>query len=328
MRRLQLAADVERYAELGAQTPCRPPQLGADRRARQLRSRRALLRLPDHGAAGPPRHVAADVAGHAVPVAAGTRDGLAIAILAIGPEPGPDRADRAISATAARAPWPSSTTPPRRWPQAAEWVLPLHAGAETSVAATKSFIASWWPARAWSRTGRTTPSCRRRWTRCPRRCERAARADWSAALDVLAPAPQAHRDRPRHQPRDRDGSGAQVQGNLGIQAEAFCGAEIKHGPMALIDDGYPLLIFAPRGPAQAGLLAAGRRNARTRRARAAGRAGRRARTRPDRCRSPATPDLDPIVGDPELLPDGRAAVERARPRSGPAAPPEQGHLTH
>ena len=40
-----------------------------------------------------------------------------------------------------------------------------------------------------------------------------------------------------------------------IQAEAFSGAEVQHGPMALIDEGYPLLVLAPRGPAQAGLLA-------------------------------------------------------------------------
>jgi glucosamine--fructose-6-phosphate aminotransferase (isomerizing) len=40
----------------------------------------------------------------------------------------------------------------------------------------------------------------------------------------------------------------------GIQAEAFSGAEVKHGPMALVHKGYPLLVFAPRGPAQAGLL--------------------------------------------------------------------------
>lgn len=40
-----------------------------------------------------------------------------------------------------------------------------------------------------------------------------------------------------------------------IQAEAFSSAEIKHGPMALIDEGYPLLVFAPRGPEQAGVLA-------------------------------------------------------------------------
>jgi len=41
----------------------------------------------------------------------------------------------------------------------------------------------------------------------------------------------------------------------GIQAEAFSSAEVKHGPMALVESGYPMLVFAPRGPAQADLLA-------------------------------------------------------------------------
>ncbi|MEN9544019.1 MAG: hypothetical protein RLZZ598_852, partial [Pseudomonadota bacterium] len=41
----------------------------------------------------------------------------------------------------------------------------------------------------------------------------------------------------------------------GIQAEAFSGAEVKHGPMALVAQGYPMLVFAPRGPAQHSLIA-------------------------------------------------------------------------
>ena len=41
----------------------------------------------------------------------------------------------------------------------------------------------------------------------------------------------------------------------GIQAEAFSSAEVKHGPMAVVEDGFPMIVFAPRGPAQAGLLA-------------------------------------------------------------------------
>ena len=41
----------------------------------------------------------------------------------------------------------------------------------------------------------------------------------------------------------------------GIQAEAFSGAELRHGPLALIEAGYPVLVFAPRGPAHAGLMA-------------------------------------------------------------------------
>jgi glucosamine--fructose-6-phosphate aminotransferase (isomerizing) len=39
-----------------------------------------------------------------------------------------------------------------------------------------------------------------------------------------------------------------------IQAEAFSSAEVRHGPMALVDDQYPLLIFATRGAEQASLL--------------------------------------------------------------------------
>ena len=41
----------------------------------------------------------------------------------------------------------------------------------------------------------------------------------------------------------------------GMQAEAFSGAELRHGPMALVQQGYAVLVLAPRGPAQAGLLA-------------------------------------------------------------------------
>jgi glucosamine--fructose-6-phosphate aminotransferase (isomerizing) len=39
-----------------------------------------------------------------------------------------------------------------------------------------------------------------------------------------------------------------------IQAEAFSGAEIRHGPLALVEHGYPLVIFALRGAEQAGLV--------------------------------------------------------------------------
>jgi glucosamine--fructose-6-phosphate aminotransferase (isomerizing) len=41
----------------------------------------------------------------------------------------------------------------------------------------------------------------------------------------------------------------------GLQAEALSGAELRHGPLALVQPGYPVLLFAPRGPAQPGLLA-------------------------------------------------------------------------
>jgi glucosamine--fructose-6-phosphate aminotransferase (isomerizing) len=143
--------------------------------------------------------------------------------------------------------------------RACEWVLPLHAGAETSVAATKSFIAQLvagarlvaaWEAQS---EGADT-SLGEALAALPASLDAAARSDWQAALPVLTDA-------------DRlfvigRGPGLAValeaalkfKETCGLQAEAFSGAELRHGPMALVDEGYPLLIFAPRGPAHAGLL--------------------------------------------------------------------------
>ena len=99
----------------------------------------------------------------------------------------------------------------------------------------------------------------------------------------------------------------------GIQAEAFSSAEVQHGPMALIDDGYPLLVFAPRGPEQAGLLAA-RRATCARAARAC--CSPRRPTSPKRdlpLPPPTHPALDPIAAHPVLLCDGRGlAAARGR----------------
>lgn len=138
--------------------------------------------------------------------------------------------------------------------RAAQWTLPLHAGVERSVAATKSFIASlvacarlvahWQPDNALQASLEALPEA----------LAEAAGADWSAALEVLAPA--------RSIMVVGRGTGLPValeaalklKETSALQAEAFSGAEIKHGPMALIDQGYPLLVFAMRGPAQAGLL--------------------------------------------------------------------------
>jgi len=139
--------------------------------------------------------------------------------------------------------------------QAAEWALPLRAGREQSVAATKSFITSLTAGARLVAEWQEDAELREGLAALPEALHAAARTDWSAALDVLAPA--------RNIMVVGRGIGFPValeaalkfKETSALQAEAFSGAEIKHGPMALIDDGYPLVIFATRGPAQAGLVA-------------------------------------------------------------------------
>ena len=138
---------------------------------------------------------------------------------------------------------------------AVQSVFALHAGTETSVAATKSFIAQLVAGArvvgAWADDAVLRDSLER----LPESLSRAADCDWSAAIEVLKDADRLFViGRGTGLPVAMEAA-LKFKETCAIQAEAFSGAEVKHGPMALIDEGYPLLVLAPRGPAQAGLLA-------------------------------------------------------------------------
>jgi glutamine---fructose-6-phosphate transaminase (isomerizing) len=138
--------------------------------------------------------------------------------------------------------------------QAAQWVLPLHAGAERSVAATKSFICSMTAAARLVGTWFQQADLLAAINDLPDVLTRAVEQDWSAAIDVLGAARQIMViGRGTGLPLALEAA-LKFKETCGIQAEAFSGAEVQHGPMALVQDGYPMLIFAPAGPAQAGLL--------------------------------------------------------------------------
>jgi glucosamine--fructose-6-phosphate aminotransferase (isomerizing) len=141
---------------------------------------------------------------------------------------------------------------------AAEHLLPLRAGAERSVAATKSYIAQLVAGArlvaAWQGDDALTAAL----AQLPQALERALAQRWDAAVDAL-------RDEERCFVIGRGvGLAVAMEAALkfkevcGIQAEALSGAELQHGPMALVGSGFPLVVLAPRGPAQAGLLAVAR----------------------------------------------------------------------
>lgn len=138
--------------------------------------------------------------------------------------------------------------------RAAQWLFPLHAGQETSVAATKSFIAQLSAGARAVIAWQDDPGLRSALTQLPDALERAAAADWSAAVEALKGADRLFViGRGLGLPVALEAA-LKFKETCAIQAEAFSGAEVQHGPMALIEEGYPLLVFAPRGPAQPGLL--------------------------------------------------------------------------
>mgnify|MGYP000698706079 FL=1 len=178
--------------------------------------------------------------------------------------------------------------------RAAEWAMPLHAGKEQSVAATKSFITSLVAGARLVSEWQNDPELKEGLAALPDTLAVAAQADWSPAIEVLAPARNIMVvGRGISFPIALE-SALKFKETSALQAEAFSGAEIKHGPMALIEEGYPLMIFATRGPTQAGLvqLAAEMRGRGARVLLAApGDIAERDLTLP----TAATPDLDPIV---------------------------------
>ena len=131
---------------------------------------------------------------------------------------------------------------------AAAHVLPQHAGEETSVAATKSMLATMaCGARlvaAWSGDATLDAAL----ARLPDRLEAALACDWSPALPVLARASRLY------VVGRGPGLGVALESALklketsGLLAEALSAAEIRHGPRAVIGTDFPVLLYGLDDP--------------------------------------------------------------------------------
>ena len=134
------------------------------------------------------------------------------------------------------------------------WALPLHAGPELSVASTKSFICSMVAAARLTATWGQHADLLHGLAKLPAALTAACKADWSSVVPVLKNANRLLVIGRGPGLAIADEAALKFKETCGIQAESFSGAEVQHGPMALVETGYPMLIFALRGPAQAGLI--------------------------------------------------------------------------
>ena len=137
--------------------------------------------------------------------------------------------------------------------QLAEVVVPLHAGLEESVAATKSYLASLTAlvhlAAEWS-SDRDLQSASHA---LPESLEAAWAADWSAGLDLFADVRNMFVLGRGLTLGVAQEAALKFKETSGIHAEAFSIADVAHGPMALVKPGFPLLVFPPLDQAAAGL---------------------------------------------------------------------------
>jgi glucosamine--fructose-6-phosphate aminotransferase (isomerizing) len=126
----------------------------------------------------------------------------------------------------------------------ADDVVPLSAGEERSVAATKSFIASLAAVIGlvahWTGDTKLADAL----TAAPNQLRDAAALDWSAA------APAQIKAQSMYVIGRGLGFGVACEAALKfketcrIHAEAFSGAELRHGPLALVRPGFPVLLLA------------------------------------------------------------------------------------
>jgi glucosamine--fructose-6-phosphate aminotransferase (isomerizing) len=134
-----------------------------------------------------------------------------------------------------------------------EFILPISAGPELSVAATKTFVATLGALLRMTAGWTGDAAMAAALERLPERLSAATDLDWSAALNVLAGANSLVTiGRGPTLAIAREAS-LKFKETCNLHAEAFSGAEFMHGPVSLVSNHYPILLFTPTDQAAAGL---------------------------------------------------------------------------
>jgi glucosamine--fructose-6-phosphate aminotransferase (isomerizing) len=122
-------------------------------------------------------------------------------------------------------------------------VIPLCAGPERSVAATKSFIASLAATldllAAWTRD----PAIEVALSDLPGKLAEAWVLDWRAALPEFGAATSMYVVGRGHALGVVQEAALKLKETCGIQAEGFSAAEVRHGPMAIVREGFRVLLL-------------------------------------------------------------------------------------
>jgi glucosamine--fructose-6-phosphate aminotransferase (isomerizing) len=134
-------------------------------------------------------------------------------------------------------------------------VLPLGAGSERSVAATKSFIASLAALLQLTALWTADPTMRLAHARLPDRLAQAGQLDWGSAVAALRVAESLITIGRGPTLAIAREAALKLKETCELHAEAFSAAEFHHGPIALISSAFPILAFNPWDDAAAGVTA-------------------------------------------------------------------------
>jgi len=138
---------------------------------------------------------------------------------------------------------------------AAHHTIPLQAGAETSVAATKSYIAALAAivhlVSSWTRDRDLEEALEL----APDQLAQAWQLDWSAAIARFRSAESLYVIGRGLGLGIAQEAALKFKETCGLHAEAFSAAELRHGPMALVRAGFPVLAFMQQDETRDGIAA-------------------------------------------------------------------------
>jgi glucosamine--fructose-6-phosphate aminotransferase (isomerizing) len=129
--------------------------------------------------------------------------------------------------------------------QGADAVLPLHAGPERSVAATKTFLSSAAILASLVAEWRGDVSLIKAARELPKALGTALVADWSEAVPILREAQSAYVVGRGPALAIAGEAALKLKETASLHAEAFSGAEVMHGPVQLVEKGFPVIAFRP-----------------------------------------------------------------------------------
>ncbi|MEN8658726.1 SIS domain-containing protein [Marivita sp.] len=133
---------------------------------------------------------------------------------------------------------------------AADHTLALHAGPELSVAATKTFVnsavAGIWLLAEWAEDAALCAAIHD----LPNRLEAAIGVDWSAAQDALSERNSIYCLGRGPAYAISNEAALKFKETCQIHAESYSSAEVLHGPVSIVDRGFPVIAFAAADEAE------------------------------------------------------------------------------
>lgn len=138
--------------------------------------------------------------------------------------------------------------------QAAEVMLPLWAGAEEAVAATKSYLATLATLAQLVAAWAEDKALKEAVAMLPEAMFKAADANWHAGLDALVGAENGLVVGRGYAFAIANELALKLKETSAFHAEAMSGAELLHGPVALVEPDFPLLVLVPKDKPLPGMV--------------------------------------------------------------------------